>query len=30
MFKHVYAELPPYLQEQKDDLARELAEMEED
>jgi pyruvate dehydrogenase E1 component alpha subunit len=28
MFEHLYAELPPYLQEQRDELARELAEKE--
>jgi pyruvate dehydrogenase E1 component alpha subunit len=28
MFDHLYAELPPYLQEQRDELARELAEEE--
>ncbi|HSJ54095.1 MAG TPA: pyruvate dehydrogenase (acetyl-transferring) E1 component subunit alpha [Anaerolineae bacterium] len=28
MFEHLYAELPPYLQEQKEELARELAQKE--
>lgn len=30
MFEHLYAELPPYLQEQRDELAQELAEKEGD
>jgi len=29
MFDHLYAEMPPYLQEQREELARELAQKEE-
>jgi pyruvate dehydrogenase E1 component alpha subunit len=29
MFEHLYAEMPPYLQEQRDEVAQELAEQEE-
>ena len=29
MFEHLYAELPPHLQEQREELARELAQKEE-
>jgi hypothetical protein len=29
IFEHMYAERPPYLEEQKEELARELAQVEE-